>query len=119
MIREGSFHSVRQLAKDIESYLAQRNLNPKPYKWKANGEQILRKIQRAKDALHVQPVFIQFIVESGNGSAYYCTPYFGNLPTSVNRDRFAQGIEGKSLAFSLEGKPQRVQLRGQRSVSLL
>ena len=51
VIREGSFDSVRQLIKDIESYLTQRNLNPKPYKWKAKGEEILRKIQRAKDTL--------------------------------------------------------------------
>jgi len=51
VIREGSFASVRQLIKDIEGYLEQRNLNPKPYKWKAKGEEILRKIQRAKDTL--------------------------------------------------------------------
>jgi transposase len=54
VIRDGSFSSVRQLVKDIESYLADRNLNPKPYKWKAKGEEILRKIQRAKDALAKQ-----------------------------------------------------------------
>jgi len=54
VIREGSFSSVRQLVKDIESYLADRNLNPKPYKWKAKGEEILRKIHRAKDALQKQ-----------------------------------------------------------------
>jgi transposase len=54
VIRDGSFSSVRQLVKDIESYLADRNLNPKPYKWKAKGEDILRKIQRAKDALKTQ-----------------------------------------------------------------
>jgi transposase len=54
VIRDGSFSSVRQLVKDIESYLADRNLNPKPYKWKAKGEDILRKIQRAKDALTKQ-----------------------------------------------------------------
>ena len=51
VIREGSFTSVRELVRDIESYLAERNLNPKPYKWKAKGEEILRKIQRAKTTL--------------------------------------------------------------------
>jgi transposase len=51
VIREGSFASVLELVKDIESYLAERNLNPKPYKWKASGEEILRKIQRARLAL--------------------------------------------------------------------
>ena len=54
VIREGSFASVRQLIRDIESYLTQRNQNPKPYKWKAKGEDILRKIQRAKDTLREQ-----------------------------------------------------------------
>ncbi len=54
VIRDGSFGSVRELVKDIEHYLAERNRNPKPYKWKAKGEEILRKIQRAKEALEAQ-----------------------------------------------------------------
>ena len=48
VVRDGSFTSVRQLVKDIETYLAERNLNPKRYQWKAKGEEILRKIQKAK-----------------------------------------------------------------------
>ena len=40
VIREGSFDSVRALVADIERYLADRNLMPKPYKWKATGEAI-------------------------------------------------------------------------------
>lgn len=51
VIREGSFTSVRELVKDIEAYLADRNLNPKPYRWRAEGEVILKKIQRAREAL--------------------------------------------------------------------
>lgn len=51
VIRYGSFNNVRKLVKDIESYLADRNLKPKPYKWKAKGEDILRKISRARQAL--------------------------------------------------------------------
>ena len=54
VILDGSFSSVRSLVQDIESYLAERNLNPKPYKWKAKGEDILRKIQRARQALEAQ-----------------------------------------------------------------
>jgi transposase len=54
VLRDGSFASVRQLASDIERYLSERNLNPKPYRWKAKGEEILRKIQRARDALAAQ-----------------------------------------------------------------
>ena len=54
VVREGSFTSVRELVRDIEAYLAERNLNPKPYRWKAEGEAILRKIQHAKEALRRQ-----------------------------------------------------------------
>ncbi len=54
VIAEGSFASVRELVNDIESYLAERSLNPKPYKWKAKGEEILRKIHRAREALERQ-----------------------------------------------------------------
>jgi len=51
VIRNGSFGSVKELVADIESYLAERNSNPKPYRWKAKGEEILRKIKRARQKL--------------------------------------------------------------------
>ena len=51
VVREGSFRSVRQLVKEIESCLAERNEHPKPYQWKAKGEDILAKIHRAKVAM--------------------------------------------------------------------
>lgn len=51
VVREGSFTSVRELCRDIEDYLAERNLNPRPYKWRASGEDILGKIKRARAAL--------------------------------------------------------------------
>lgn len=50
-IREGSFQSVRELVQAIEEYLALRNENPKRYVWRAKGEEILRKIARAKESL--------------------------------------------------------------------
>lgn len=53
-IREGSFRSVRDLVEAIEEYLADRNANPKRYVWRAKGEEILRKIAKAKEALRVQ-----------------------------------------------------------------
>jgi len=34
--------------------MSERNLNPTPYKWKAKGEEILRKIHGAKQALAEQ-----------------------------------------------------------------
>jgi len=51
VVREGSFSSVWALVRDIETYLAARNENPKPYRWKAKGEEILAKIERARTAL--------------------------------------------------------------------
>jgi transposase len=51
VIRAGSFGSVRELVRDIEAYLAQRNQSPRPYTWKADGAAILAKIKRARAAL--------------------------------------------------------------------
>lgn len=54
VIRYGSFASVNELIRDIEDYLADRNAEPKPYHWKASGEEILRKVQRAREKLREQ-----------------------------------------------------------------
>ena len=51
VIRTGSFASVGELVRDINADLAQRNANPRPYKWKAEGAAILEKIKRARAAL--------------------------------------------------------------------
>ena len=48
VVREGSFSSVRELAQSIEDYLAQRNGDPRPYRWRAKGEDILARLQRAR-----------------------------------------------------------------------
>ena len=48
VVRAGSFRSVKQLIKEIELYLAERNKAPKPYRWHAAGEEILAKIKRAR-----------------------------------------------------------------------
>jgi transposase len=51
VVREGSFRSVRELAKAIETYLADRNQDPKPYRWRASGEAILARLERARETL--------------------------------------------------------------------
>ena len=51
VIRAGSFASVNELVRDIKAYLAQRNAEPKPYVWRAEGAEILAKIRRARAAL--------------------------------------------------------------------
>ena len=50
VIRGGSFTSVAELVEAITGYLEERNLNPKPYVWKQKGQDILAKIQRARQA---------------------------------------------------------------------
>jgi transposase len=51
VILPGSFASVDQLVEKIWGYLAERNLNPTRYVWRAQGQEILEKIQRAEAAL--------------------------------------------------------------------
>jgi transposase len=50
VVREGSFGSVRELVRAMEIYLAERNLAPKRYVWKKQGEEILAKIAKARTA---------------------------------------------------------------------
>ena len=51
-IGNGSFQSVRELACRIEAYIAERDLNPKRYTWRAEGAEILAKIKRAREKLN-------------------------------------------------------------------
>ncbi|MDQ5863082.1 MAG: IS630 family transposase [Actinomycetota bacterium] len=53
VVREGSFQHVKELCDQILAYLAERNANPTRYIWKAKGEDILRKIHRARQVLTV------------------------------------------------------------------
>jgi transposase len=51
VVRDGSFASVQELVDQIEAYLVERNLAPKPYKWHSQGQEILAKLARAKQAM--------------------------------------------------------------------
>jgi len=50
-VREGSFTSVPDLVRAIETYLAERNKAPNRYVWMAQGRDILVKINRARATL--------------------------------------------------------------------
>lgn len=50
VVRDGSFESVGELTTAINVYLANHNLAPKPFRWKAQGAAILEKIRRARAA---------------------------------------------------------------------
>jgi transposase len=51
VIRDESFGGVPNLIAAIDLYLAERNLAPKRYIWKAKGAEILRKIESARAAM--------------------------------------------------------------------
>ncbi len=44
-IRRGVFKTVKALEQAIESYLAEHNANPKPFKWTATADLILRRVE--------------------------------------------------------------------------
>ena len=57
VVLPGSFGSVGELAAAISEYLAERNLKPTRYEWKADGKTVPAKIKRAREALaHQQSV---------------------------------------------------------------
>jgi transposase len=51
VVLPGSFTSVPDLVAAIWRYLEERNLKPKRYEWKAEGQAILEKLRRARQAL--------------------------------------------------------------------
>ena len=51
VILSGSFGSTNELVDAIWGYLAERNLKPQRYQWRADGAAILEKIHRAREAL--------------------------------------------------------------------
>jgi transposase len=55
VVREGSFGSVPELVRAMETYLVERNLAPKRYVWKKKGQEILAKIARARAAQVTAP----------------------------------------------------------------
>jgi len=64
-ISRESFSSLRELVRRIEDCLAQHNLNPKRYVWQAKGEEVLRKIKAAKDALKSEELLCEPISNPG------------------------------------------------------
>lgn len=50
-IRRGAFPIVAALVQAIKNYIAEHNLDPKPFIWTAKAGDILAKVTRAKAAL--------------------------------------------------------------------
>ncbi|MNC72669.1 hypothetical protein D3C75_1237550 [compost metagenome] len=53
-LRDGSFGSVRELESSITAFPALRSARPARYVWNAKGEEILRKIRRAREGMETQ-----------------------------------------------------------------
>ena len=51
-IRRGCFANVPELIATIEHYVAQHNINPKPFVWTAKASDILEKVKRARSSFH-------------------------------------------------------------------
>jgi transposase len=54
-LRRGTFRNVSQLIDAIESFIAAHNANPRPFTWTAKADEILAKIERARNVLHKTP----------------------------------------------------------------
>jgi transposase len=61
VVLPGSFASVEELVAAIWSYLAERNLKPQRYEWRAEGRVILEKIRRAREILANQTLITKDI----------------------------------------------------------
>ena len=55
-VTERSFASVGELSEAIIGFLAEHNKNAKRYVWRAKGEDILRKIEAARQAMDANRV---------------------------------------------------------------
>lgn len=66
VVSPGSFASVDELVKAIWTYLEDRNLQPRPYQWRAEGKTILERISRAREALARQSM----ITKDTNGTLH-------------------------------------------------
>ena len=87
-ITEKSFASTRELADAIIAFLAARNDNPRRYVWKAKGEDILRKIDAARQALAALKPASNAVSETAHYEAYPGSPRAGAGPT--NQSSFAR-----------------------------
>jgi transposase len=47
-IRRGTFHSVPELVKVIQDYIRENNKNPRPFRWVASANTIIRKVRKYK-----------------------------------------------------------------------
>jgi hypothetical protein len=61
VVLPGSFASVDELVTAIWNYLAERNLKPQRYQWRAEGKIILEKIRRARRRWHTPRLLLKTV----------------------------------------------------------
>jgi transposase len=61
-ILPGSFGSVHELVETIATYLREHNLEPRRYQWRADGKEVLAKIERAWDAATNIPKIVPKVI---------------------------------------------------------
>ena len=54
-LRRGTFRNVSELIEAIESFIAAHNTNPRPFTWTAKADEILAKLERARNVLRKTP----------------------------------------------------------------
>ena len=56
LIRRGTYFNVKSLKDDIMGFMANHNQNPETFVWTAKVEDILKKVNRARVVLQMQPI---------------------------------------------------------------
>jgi transposase len=56
LIRRGTYFDVQSLIDDIMSFMANHNQNPETFVWTAKVDDILKKVNRARATLNMQPI---------------------------------------------------------------
>ncbi|MAE19311.1 hypothetical protein CMK12_10355 [Candidatus Poribacteria bacterium] len=54
-LQRGVFQRVKSLTQAIDEYLESQNKKPKPFIWTASVTEILEKVKRARQSLHMTP----------------------------------------------------------------
>jgi hypothetical protein len=52
-LQRGVFQRVKSLTQAIDEYLEAQNKKPKPFIWTASATEILEKVKRARQSLHM------------------------------------------------------------------
>ena len=85
VVREGSFGSVPELVTAMADYLAERNLNPKRYVWRAAGADILAKTPARPPKTHTVTITVSMDTTLASRRIFSsCMPAFNAVPADIS-----------------------------------